>query len=64
MTRTGRYLISAGCFWLVLGTIDRLKLLPDTHHFHEELPETCAAILMFLAATAPPDFKRHTNSAG
>ena len=62
MTRTGRYLIAAGCFWLVSGTIDKLKLFPGTHHFHEELPETCAAILMFLAAKALPNFKSHPSS--
>jgi hypothetical protein len=51
-TPAGRYLIAAGFFWLVSGTIDKLGLFPGTNHFYEELPETSAVILMVLSAYA------------
>ena len=49
-TSAGLLLLAAGVLWTLSATIDKLKLFPGTHHFYEELPETSAAILMFLTA--------------
>jgi hypothetical protein len=46
----GILLLTAGGFWLVSGGIDKLHLLPGTHHFFEELAEVNAVMLMLLTA--------------
>ena len=64
ITDAGLLMIAAGFFWLVSGTIDKLKLFSGTHHFYEELPETSAAILMVLAAIATARTRRTAIEPG